>query len=58
LPHEDGVEQGRLAGLQGDDAAKDVKQVHEIAGVLVRPVLGLDVAERGRLAAVADDRAG
>lgn len=54
---ENGVEQRSLLRLQGDEAAEDVEEIDEVAGVLVRPVLRLDVAKRRGLASVTDDGA-
>lgn len=54
---EDGVEQSGLPQLQGDEPGEHIEEVDQVAGVFVRPVVGLNVAERGGRAAVADDGA-
>jgi hypothetical protein len=57
MPVENLIEKIGLVGLQGDEAAEHVEKVDQVAGIFVRPVVGLDVAERGGRTAVADNRA-
>jgi len=46
----------RLRWLERHEATENMQKVEQVAGVFGEPVVGLDVAERGRRPAIADDR--
>ena len=56
-PGADAAEQGRLRRLQVDQPTQHVQHVEQLGRVLGQPAVGLDVAQRRGLAAVADERA-